>query len=72
VEIDGLISVLGKEGNLIGELILPKMPEITGLFISSRRKDILYVTEKTSNGILKIKLTAFTSELDNKEDFYKV
>ena len=64
--------MLGKEGNLIGELILPKMPEITGLFISSKRKDILYVTEKTCNGILKIKLTAFTSVLGNNEELYKV
>ena len=48
------------------------MPEITGLFISSKRKDILYVTEKTCNGILKIKLTAFTSVLGNNEELYKV
>jgi len=63
---------LGKDGNLIGELMLQKMPEITGLFISSRRKDILYVTERTCCGIIKIKLSAFTSELDTKEDQYKV
>ena len=32
-EIDGVISVLNKDGYLIGELILPKLPEITARII---------------------------------------
>ena len=49
---------------LIGELSLPKMPEITGIYISPKKKDVLYVTEKISNGILRIKLSSFLEKLE--------
>lgn len=61
---DGIISVINKEGVLIGELIINKLSEITGLFISSKKKEMLYFTEKNSNGVMKIKLSSFISELD--------
>jgi len=50
------------------------MPEITGMFITTRKSNVntMYVTEKTCKGVLKVKLTPFLSELDNKEDFYKI
>ena len=64
-EVDGLISVLNKDGYLVGELIIPKMPEITGMCIPSGKKaDTLYFTEKSFNGILKVKLSQFAAEID--------
>lgn len=64
-DIDGVISVLNKEGSLVGELVIPKMPEITGICIPSDKKaDTLYFTEKSFNGILKIKLSQFAAEID--------
>ncbi len=55
----------------MGELILPKMPEITGLYVSTTQEDVMYVTEKTCNGVLKVTLTGFKSEINNLDDFYK-
>jgi DNA-binding beta-propeller fold protein YncE len=64
-EVDGLISVLNKDGHFVGELIIPRMPEITGMCIPSGKKaDTLYFTEKSFNGILKIKLSQFAAEID--------
>lgn len=63
-ENDGLISVLNSEGVLIGELILTKLPEITGMLITPRKKETLFLTEKYTNGVIKIKLSHFISELD--------
>jgi gluconolactonase len=64
-DVDGIISVLNKDGYLVGELIIPKMPEITGLCIPSDKKaDTLYFTEKSFNGILKVKLSQFAAEID--------
>ena len=60
-----MISVINPEGVLIGELNLPKMPEITGIYISPKKKDVLYLTEKISNGILRIKLSAFLEKLED-------
>lgn len=61
---DGLISVLNSNGCLIGEILLPKLSEITGLHISPKKKENLYVTERNSNGILQVKLSSFISEID--------
>jgi hypothetical protein len=41
------------------------MPEITGIYISPKKKDVLYVTEKISNGILRIKLSTFLEKLED-------
>lgn len=70
-EVDGMISVLNPNGILVGELIIPKLPEITGLYISTKIKENLYFTEKNSTGILKTKLSTFTSELDKLDESYK-
>jgi len=71
-DVDGVISLLNKEGNLVGELIIPKMPEITGIFISSKNKDFLYFTEKNYNGVMRIKLSSFISEITKLEDNNKI
>lgn len=71
-EIDGIISVINNNGYLIGELLLPKLPEITGMYISPKKKDNLYLTEKNSNGVFKIKLLNFLSEIDKKDEDSKI
>mmetsp|Transcript_29257 Transcript_29257/g.30369 ORF Transcript_29257/g.30369 Transcript_29257/m.30369 type:complete len:318 (-) Transcript_29257:26-979(-) len=65
--IDGLISVLSSGGVLIGELLVPRLPEISGLFISSKRKDSLYFTERGNTCVMKIKLSNFLADLDKQE-----
>lgn len=62
--LNGVISVINRDGNLVGELILPGMPEITGMMISPKKKDLLYLTEKNNNGVIKIKLASFNIDLD--------
>ena len=71
-DVDGCISVLNKEGMLIGELMIPKLPEITGLLIPSKNKDLLYFTEKNSNGIFKVKLSTFVNEMEKLDDNNKL
>jgi len=56
----------------VGELIIPKMPEITGIFISSKNKDVLYFTEKNFNGVMRIKLSSFIAEITKLEDTNKI
>lgn len=63
---------MNKEGNLVGELIISKMPEITGIFISSKNKDILYFTERNFNGVMRIKLSSFISEISKLEENNKI
>ena len=63
---------MNKEGNLVGELIISKMPEITGMFISSKNKDLLYFTEKNFNGVMRIKLSSFISEISKLEENNKI
>lgn len=65
---DGIVSVISSSGELVGELIISKFPEITGLFIPSKKRENLYFTEKGSNGIMKIKLSTFISDLDKLEE----
>jgi sugar lactone lactonase YvrE len=71
-DFDGIISILNKNGRMIGELILPNLSEITGLLISSKKREILYMTEKNSSHIYGIKLSAFLSEIDKIEEMNKV
>lgn len=68
--VNGNICILSKEGVLIGELILPKMSEITGMFIpkSKSKANVLYFTERNFPGVLKIKLSQFNSETDKTQD----
>ena len=75
--VNGLISVISKEGDLVGEIELPKMCEITGMFIpkklnedskemenNSKTNVYLYFTEKSFNGVKKIKLNSFISDIE--------
>lgn len=62
-EVDGIINVINPDGSLVGELILSKMPEITGLLISVDKTDFLYVTEKCSNSIIRLKISQFMQEV---------
>lgn len=74
-DIDGIISVINKEGYLIGELIIPKTPEIVGLHIpktSSRSDSVLYFTTRYFSGVKKIKIGNFSSDIDKAQDNYKI
>ena len=75
--VNGLISVINKDGDLVGELELPKMCEITGMFIPKRLNEeskelenspkanvYLYFTERTFNGVKRIKLNSFISDIE--------
>ena len=75
--VNGLISVINKDGYLIGELEVPKMSEITGMYIPKKFIDeskemdnnvktnvFLYFTEKNFNGVKKIKLNNFLSDIE--------
>ena len=75
--INGLISVINKDGDLVGELELPKMCEITGMFIPKRLNEeskelenspkanvYLYFTERNFNGVKRIKLNSFISDIE--------
>ena len=75
---NGLISVINKDGYLIGELEFPKMSEITGRFIPkeliNESKEMennvktnvyLYFTEKKFNDVMRINLNSFISDIEN-------
>jgi sugar lactone lactonase YvrE len=68
LEGDGLISVINKDGIMVGELSLPELPEITGLYISPKKRENLYVTERNSTGIFRIKISSFTIDIDKYEE----
>ena len=72
IEADGMISVINKDGIAVGEMNLPKLPEITGLYISPKKRENLYVTVKNSTGVFKIKISAFTAEMDKYEESLKL
>ena len=55
---NGLISVLDDSGECEEELIVHDCAEITGLFFSKVQDDILYATEKSTNSLLKIQVSA--------------
>ncbi len=52
---------------MVGELIVPRLPEISGIFISAKKKDTLYFTERSNGCVMKIKLSNFMIELDKLE-----
>jgi len=56
----------------VSEIVIPKMPEITGIFISSKNKDYLYFTERNFNGIKKIKVSEFIQEISKLEENNKI
>ena len=70
-DVDGIISVINKDGYLVGELIIPKMPEIVGMLIPRKEENkenrndmVLYFTERNFSGVKKIKLGSFVTEID--------
>ena len=64
---DGLICALDKEGTLLGELILSRCPEITGIHIPQKKKESLLFTQKKAPGVYKIKISSFNSDIDKYE-----
>ena len=70
--VDGVISVISSEGGLLREIIIPKMPEINGLYISKKKKDIMYVTENSCNCILRVKLESFKLEVGKLVEYFKL
>lgn len=70
-EADGIISVINKEGMFVGELVVPKMPEISGLFISLKKKENLFFTLKSMAGVFKIKISTFSADIDKYEQSLK-
>ena len=71
LEGDGLISVINKDGIMVGELDLPELPEITGLYISPKKRENLYVTERNSSGIFRIKISSMVAILWLEIDLFK-
>ena len=67
-----MISVISADGGLVGEIIIPKMSEITGLYISRKKKDVMYVTENNCNGILRVKLESFKNEVGKLVEYFKI
>ncbi len=70
--VDGLISVINRDGILLGEIIIPNLPEITGLLIPSKNREVIYFTEKNTSAVLGLKLGAFLNQLSHYEDNIKI
>lgn len=69
-KLDGMITVLNKEGTPVGELFVKGMSEINGMFISKNKKksNYLYFTDRNFSGVQKIKLTLFSHELEKMQE----
>lgn len=83
---DGIISIISKEGNLIGEIIVNGYSEINGLLIPKNFKkeksngpkgingndslatNVIYFTDKNFSGVLKIKLSVISQELEKLQE----
>lgn len=72
LESDGLISVINHDGLLIGEMNFPKFSEITGIYISPKKRENMYITAKNCYGVMKVKISSFTSDLDKYEEATKL
>ncbi len=66
--VDGVISVLTKEGTLIGELILPSFSEITSILITRNDRDHIYFTEKNNSGVYKANISVLIDEIKKVEE----
>ena len=64
--------MISSDGGLVGEIMIPKMPEINGLYISKKKKDIMYVTENSCNCILRVKLESFKLEVGKLVEYFKL
>ena len=79
-DIDRIISVVTKDGLLAGELIVPKSPEITGMYIPRKDEEddnvkndtVLYFTERNFSGVKKIKINQFIQDIDKALDSMKM
>ncbi|MCQ2818309.1 MAG: SMP-30/gluconolactonase/LRE family protein [archaeon] len=76
-DVNGIIDVITKDGNLIGELIVPKNPEITGMLIyeeepkegnRNRKNMYLYFTEKNFSGVRRIRIGNFVNDIERMMD----
>ena len=83
---DGIISIISKEGNLVGEIIVEGYSEINGLLIPKNFKkekdsrggngngndslspNVIYFTDKNFSGVLKIKLSVISQELEKLQE----
>lgn len=65
--IDGIIAKLNKDGVLLGELILEKMPEISGLKLMNENENMLLVTENSTKSLLKIKIDTSSFDYEKYE-----
>ena len=79
---NGIISIITKEGNLVGEIIVEGYCEINGILIPKNNKkegnmnkntnnsnesnngNVIYFTDRNFSGVLKIKLSAISQELE--------
>ena len=90
---DGIISIISKEGNLIGDILVEGYTEINGMLIpknfkkekdNNRNKNsgngnglnsndtlssnVIYFTDKNFSGVLKIKLSAISQDLEKLQE----
>ena len=82
---DGIISIISKEGNLVGEIIVEGYSEINGLLIPKNFKkekdsrgngngndslssNVIYFTDKNFSGVLRIKLSVISQELEKLQE----
>jgi hypothetical protein len=73
-DVQGVISVLNKEGCLVGELMIQDYSEINGMLIprAGINKNTIYFTDKNFNGVLKVKISQFSAEIDKVQDNFKI
>lgn len=86
---NGIISIITKEGNLVGEIIVEGFSEINGLLIPRNGKEdsqrnnanngngngndtlsgnVIYFTDKNFSGVLKIKLSVVSQDLEKLQE----
>ncbi len=66
--VDGTISILNKDGILIGELTLPTFSEITSILITRNDKEHIYFTDKNNSGVYKATITGLIDEIKKLEE----
>ena len=86
---NGIISIITKEGNLVGEIIVEGYSEINGLLIprnagkdesqknvqngngngnDTLSSNVIYFTDKNYPGVLKIKLSVVSQDLEKLQE----
>jgi sugar lactone lactonase YvrE len=57
VSSEGLISVYDQDGESMGDINLPGLPEITGVYFGgTETENILYATERSTQNLVKINI----------------